>query len=291
MADWDVVVIGGGAAGLSAAAEVAGTGLSCLLLDRMGGGGELMNLGTLHDVAAATTGPDLAADLLNAAMGAGAELGIAEVTGLASENTGWRIATDDATHHARAVIVATGLAAGTLGLDNEADFAGQGLSHCASCDGPLYRDQPVLVAGADRWAIAEARELVGIAAEVTLVGHGDPPTAGQGFAVLHGHVVGLEGASGLEAALVQPASGGPTRRMQVRAVFVQIGRRPGLDFLPDDLARDEDGRLIADETLQCSRPGVFAAGEARSGFPRTLVAAMADGRRAAASVRAILGGR
>ena len=291
MAQWDVVVIGGGAAGLCSAAEAACVGLSCLLLDRMGGGGELMNLGSLHDVVDATTGPDLAADLLNAAIAAGVELGIAEVTGLAIENAGWRIATDDETHHARTIIVATGLSPGTLGLANEADFEGHGLSHCAACDGPLYRGQPVLVAGADRWAIAEARELVGVASEVTLVSHGDPPSADDGFAVFHGRITGLEGVSGLEAVLVQPGSGGLPQRIAAHAVFVQTGRRPALGFLPDDVDRADDGRLIVGETQQSSLPALFAAGEARSVFPRTLAAAMADGRLAAASVRAMLNGR
>lgn len=291
MAHWDVVVIGGGAAGLCGAAEAARAGLSCLLLDRMGGGGELINLGAVHDLDGATTGPDLAAELLDAAIAAGAELGIAEVTGLAIEGTGWRIATDDETHHARAVIVATGLAPGTLGLDNEADLEGQGLSHCAACDGPLYRGQPVVVAGADRWAIAEARELVGVAAEVTLVTQGDPLSVGEGCAVFNGRITGLEGASGLEAVLVQPASGGPSQRIPARAVFVQTGRRPALGFMPVAVALDEDGRLIADEVRQCNLPGLFAAGEARAGFPRTLAAAMADGRRSAAAALAMLSDR
>src|SRR5487761_2258937 len=104
MPDWDIVVIGGGAAGLSAAAAAAGAGLSCLIIDRMGGGGELMNLGPLLDLDEQLTGPDLAGRLLEEATAAGAELGVAEVTGLAPEGTFWRVTTDDATHTARAVI-------------------------------------------------------------------------------------------------------------------------------------------------------------------------------------------
>ena len=156
MADWDVVVIGGGAAGLSAAAAAAGADLSCLVVDRMGGGGELMNLGSLHEMEGALTGPDLAARLLEEATVAGAELGLGAVTGLTSEGVGWRVSTDDEVHSARAVILAVGLAHGRLGVDSEEGFEGQGLSHCAACDGPLYRGQPVVVAGADRWAVAEA---------------------------------------------------------------------------------------------------------------------------------------
>jgi thioredoxin reductase (NADPH) len=285
MADWDVVVIGGGAAGLSAAAAAAEAGLRCLVLDRMGGGGELMNFThRLHGVEEGVTGPDLAATLLEQAMGAGAELGIAEVTGLAREGEGWAIATDDEGHTARAVILAVGLAPGTLGLPEEAAFEGQGLSHCAACDGPLYRGQPVVVAGHDRWAVEEARELLGTAASVTLATQGgDPAADAAGVAVVPGRVSALEGAAGLDAVVVQVASG-ESRRLPARAVFVLTGRRPALGFAPAALARDDAGRLVTDAALRCSIPGLHAAGDARSGAERTLAAATAEGRRAVAAL-------
>ncbi len=282
MAAWDVVVLGGGPAGLSAAAAAAGAGLSCLLVDRMGGGGELMNLGPLQDVADTPAGPDLAAVLLEAAVNAGAELGVAEVTGLAAEGSRWRVSTDDGAHHARAVILAAGLAPGTLGIDSETAFEGRGLSYCAACDGPLHGGQPVLVAGNDRWAVAEARELAAIASEVTLVTQGGAgPAQGECFAVLHGRITALEGASGLDAVRVQPEGGGADLRLPVRAVFVQTGRRPVLGFAPASLACDEEGRLVTDPALRCSLPGLFAAGDARAGAARTVAEAMADGRAAA----------
>lgn len=276
MADWDVAIIGGGAAGLSAAAAAAGSGLSCLVIDRMGGGGELMNLGTLHDMDESLTGPDLFARLMEQATEAGAELGIAEVTGLTQAQTGWRIATDDESHTARAVILATGLAPGTLGLHNEAAFEGQGLSHCAACDGPLYAGQPVVVAGAGRWAIAEARELAQIASEVTLVAQGAPGPAAETFTILPGRIAALEGASGLESVLVQTAGATP-QRLPAHAIFVQTGRRPALGFAPEAMARDADGRPITDWAHQTNLPGLFAVGP-----HETLTEAIANGRRAAA---------
>jgi thioredoxin reductase (NADPH) len=289
MADWDLVVIGGGAAGLSAAAAAAGIDLSCLVIDRAGGGGELMNLGPLHECGEALTGPDLAARLLEEAVTAGAELAIGEALGLVPDGAGWRVSTDDGPHRARAVILATGLAPGTLGLHGEDGFAGRGLSHCAACDGPLYRGQPVVVAGADRWAQQEARELAAIASEVTFVSQGDAPTPeAAAFAVIRGRIVALEGVSGLEAVLVQPDEGGAPRRLPAQAVFVQTARRPALGFAPETLTRDATGHLVTDATLQTNLPGLFAAGDVRAGTPRTLAAAMADGRGAAESVRAAL---
>jgi len=285
MPDWDIVVIGGGAAGLSAAAAAAGAGLSCLIIDRMGGGGELMNLGPLLDLDEQLTGPDLAGRLLEEATTAGAELGVAEVTGLAPEGTCWHVTTDDASHTARAVILAIGLAPGTLGLDGEDTYESRGLSHCAVCDGPLFRGEPVVVAGADRWAQLEAHELAATASQVTLVTQGAPAPAIDGVTVMQGRITALEGAAGLDSVLVQPDAGGAPQNLPTRVVFIQTGRRPALGFAPDGLARDPDGSLVTDTALQCSLPRLFAAGDARSGAPRTLAAAMAEGRRAAGAVR------
>jgi thioredoxin reductase (NADPH) len=286
MPNWDIVVIGGGASGLTAAATAAGTGLSTLVIDRMGGSGELMNLGPLRDLEEPQTGPDLAARLLEEAVTAGAELSVAEVTGLVPEQTGWRIATDDETHHARAVILAIGLAPGTLGLANEQDFEGRGLSHCAACDAPLFQGEPVVVAGADRWAQQEARELAAIASKVTLITQGGAAPTIDTVTIFPGRIVALEGKNGLDSVLVQLDRGGAQQRIPTQAVFVQTGRSPASGFASAALARDKDGRVVTDATLQTNLPGLFAAGDASAGSPRTLAAAMADGRRAAASAQA-----
>lgn len=285
----DVVVIGGGAAGLCAAAAAARFGLSCVLIDRMGGGGELMNLGALHDLDESLTGPDLAARLLEDAVAAGADLVIGEVTALAPEGGGWRVSTDDGQHDCRAVILALGLAPGRLGVEGEEEYEARGLSHCAACDGPLYRGQPVVVAGAGRWAVAEALELAAIASEVTVVSQGDAAPEADGFKVVAGKIVALQGQAGLDAVMVQLPDGSAPRRVPAQAVFVQTGRRPAAGFAPAGLACDADGRLIADDARQCSLPGLFAAGDARAGAERTLRFAMEDGRRAAAGVHAALG--
>jgi thioredoxin reductase (NADPH) len=284
MADWDVVVIGGGAAGLSAAAAAAGAGRRCLLIDRMGGGGELMNLAApLHDLEEEITGPDLAGRLLEEALGAGVELAIDEVTALAPDGGAWTVTTAEDSHRAPAMILAIGLAPGTLGLPEEHDYEGRGLSHCAACDGPLYRGDPVVVVGTDRWAVQEALDLVPTAGAVALVTQGTGPLEVPGVAVIPGRVTALQGATGLEAVQVVQAGAAP-KRLPARAIFIQVGRRPALDFAPADLARAPDGRIAVDGSLRCSMPGLLAVGEARGGFPSTLKAAMEDGRIAAAAL-------
>jgi thioredoxin reductase (NADPH) len=228
MANWDIAIVGGGATGLSAGAAAAKAGLSCLVIDRMGGGGELMNLGTLHDIDTDETGPDLFARLLYEATEAGAEMAIAEVTGLQQTPTGWRIETDDETHTAQSIVLATGLTPGTLGLSNETDFEGMGLSHCAACDGPLYVGQPVVVAGAGRWAAQEARELTATASHVTLITQGEPAPALENVTVVDARIVALEGTNGLNAIRLDVAP----FRIETPVVFLQTGRRPARDLLP-----------------------------------------------------------
>lgn len=272
----DVIVIGAGPAGLSAAKAVAETGLSCLCIDRMGCGGALMNHGQLHDCPEAdgAEGPDFGAALLDGALGAGAELVVAEVTAL-SQDESFGVTADDEVHRARAVVLAPGMASGRLGLAEEDGFEGQGLSRCAACDGPIYRDQPVAVAGTDRWAVQEAVDLAGLAQQVTLLCQGDPaPDMAPlpNVAVLPGHVVALEGDGGLEAVLVEHE--GQRRRVPSRAIFVQSGRRPALGFAEGLLTVDDAGRVSA------AAPGLFVAGDARSGAAEWISAALADGRRA-----------
>lgn len=287
MSKWDVIVIGGGPAGLSAAADIAQAGLSCLVIDRNGGGGEPMNLGALEDVEDHPDGPSVAGQWLADAVTAGAETAMAEVTALTPDRSQWRIATDDAVHEARAVILATGLAPGTFGIENEVSFEGLGLSHCATCDGPLYRGEPVAVAGSGRWAVADARELAAMGCLVTFIPESASIQA-DGATTLAGRVVALEGTDGLDAIHVQPPGNAEPVRIATRALFVQTNRRGALDFAPASLDRDEAGRVRTDDALNCGMPGLYAAGDARAGAEYSIAQAIQDGKRAAAAVRSAI---
>ncbi|MGE0699130.1 MAG: NAD(P)/FAD-dependent oxidoreductase [Hyphomicrobiaceae bacterium] len=278
----DVIVIGAGPAGLTAAAVVAAAGLSCVAVDRMGPGGQLMNLGDLvgvDDMAPGVMGPDLVGTLTEKAMEAGAELAIDEVARVAKAGSSWVVEGSDEAWSARVVVVASGLTPGTTGLAGEARFEGQGLSHCAHCDAPLYSGREVVVVGRDRWAVAEAVELAAYAGRVTLV-TGDGAALGSDEAAslgafgnvetLAGTVTGLVGDGPLEA--VDVTVGGRAMSVPASGLFLQCGRVPALAFVGSDAA-----------------PGLILAGDVRDGAARTIAAAIADGERAGREAVGLVG--
>jgi thioredoxin reductase len=277
--DWDVAVVGAGIAGLTAARVAAERGLRVTALDQLAPGGQLINIGEVvgyPGLPGKTTGPDLAGTLLDAAMGAGVEIGYGEVSGLttgppatistAAPTTS--LDTTDGPVTARAVVIATGLTPGRLDVPGAEQWVGRGLSECASCDGPLFAGRRVAVLGDDEWAAAEAAELAGFASEVTVLVPGEPRwsaaaaerLASAAVAVRAGvAVTGLSGGEVLEAVSLTDGT-----ELAVAGAFSYLGKTPRVALL--------DGMM---ET-----PGVFLAGDARRDTPRYLVSAAADGLRA-----------
>lgn len=297
---FDVIVIGAGVAGLTAAATVARGGLRCLCIDRMGPGGVLINLGALvdcPDMPAGTGGPDHVASLTDEAMGAGVELAIGEVQALRPGDM-WTVQTEAESFTGRAVIIATGLANGRLGVDGESDFEGQGLSHCAACDGPLYAGAEVMVAGADRWALQEAIELAELAGRTTLVTGAaalDPADLTvrhlmslPNVEILPARIVGLRGEDGLQSVVLDQR--GREAVVPVRGLFVYTHRLPETGFAGNLFERDEGLRIRVDENLRAGASLLYAAGDVRAGAVQSVAEAAADGRRAGQAVLGALAG-
>ena len=282
----DVIVIGAGPAGLSAATAAAAAGLRTLCIDKLAPGGALINLTHLHQAEGETDGTQIAAQLTDEASNAGVELGFGEVVKVEAGNP-WTIETAEGERHtARVVVVASGLAKGTLGLPDEADYEGRGLSHCATCDGPLYGGKPVVVAGLDGWAAEEALELQGFTPDVTIVA-ADTARAPDGVQALAGRIVALAGNDeGL--ASVELESGGVRRTIPASALFIYAGQSPAAEFVPDSLARDATGHIVADEEGRTSAATAFAVGDVRAGSRCHLPDAIADGKRAGAAIVAAL---
>jgi thioredoxin reductase (NADPH) len=282
---FDVIVVGAGPAGLTAATQAARAGLKALCLDKLAPGGALINLGQLHDVEKASDGPQIASQLTDDATAAGVEIGFGEVVRLSGSGP-WMVETAEGEHHTgRAVVIATGLGKGRLGLPEEEQYEGRGLSHCASCDGPLYVGLPVIVAGAGGWAPYEAEELKAFASEVTVIDT-EAAKLPDGVRHLDGRIVALEGSDGLQSVVVE--SGGARKTVPTSAVFVYVGQSPAAEFVPDSLARDATGHIVVDEGGRTSAATAFAAGDVRAGARHYLADAIADGQRAAQAVVAAL---
>src|SRR5438445_5178060 len=210
-------------------------------------------------------------------MPAGVVIGFGEVVKLSGADP-WTVETAEGeSHTGRAVVLATGLAKGRLGLPDEESFEGRGLSHCASCDGPLYAGKPVLVVGASGWAAYEADELKGFGSDVTVI---DTVTAElpEGIHRIDGRIVALEGSDGLQSVVIE--SGGARKSVPASAVFVYVGQSPAAEFAPEMLARDAIGHIVVDDHGRTSAPTAFAVGDVRTGARQRLSDAIADGHRA-----------
>ena len=283
---YDLIVVGAGPAGLTAATEAARAGLKCLCLDKLAPGGQLINLGTLHHFDEIFTGTQMASLMTDDAVVAGVEIGFGEVIKLSGDGP-WTVETAEGERHTgRTVVIASGLNKGRLGVPNEDQFEGRGLSHCAVCDGPLYTGLPVIVAGAAGWAAPEAVELTTLASEVTVVDSPAIPLP-AGIKSIDGRIVGLAGNNGLESVIIE--AGGVRNNVPASAVFVYINQSPAAEFLPDSLARDATGHIVVDQEGRTSAPTVFAVGDVRASGRQYLADAIADGQRAAKAIGAALG--
>jgi thioredoxin reductase (NADPH) len=290
-ASFDVIVVGEGLAGLTAANEAARCGARTASFEAVLFGGLVTNVTVLDPApdAQAPSGADLAAGLV----GENADLGVhslpEQVGALARDGDGWRVVTDAGEYRARRVVVASGARLRVLGVPGEAELTGRGVSSCADCDGPLHRGRDVVVVGGGDSALQEALVLAEFCARVHVVNRGEAFTgradlverlaAHSNVTVLHGTTVArIEGGDGVERVVL--AGAGAERIVPCAGVFAYVGLEPNAGWLPEEVRRDADGRVVADAALLTSAPGVYAAGAVRAGCGGTLADAIRDGRTA-----------
>lgn len=303
--DCELAIVGGGPAGLAAALLAARHGRSTIVLDPLGAGGALLNQERIEGfpgLPEAVPGYELGPRLQEQAMEAGAALELGEVTRIESRNGDWALLTDSRELVAGAVVVATGTRPRELGVPGEDRLEGRGLSHCASCDGPLYRGKVVAVCGDGDHALVEALELVRHDVRVVLMSPehalGGQDTYRRRIAetgqieVRNGTVIEeILGDEQVDGVRVCDLASGESATVPVEGVFAYAGRAPNTRLLEGLVVLDDDGFVPADGWMQTELPGLFAAGDMRAGAVGQAIAAAGDGATAAVAAHRYLADR
>ena len=295
MREFDVVVIGAGVAGLTAAMTAARLGPSVGVIERLSPGGQIMNARRIDNwpgSPAGLAGIELATQLFEQATAAGAEVILDSVTGLDSDGDRHVVHGGEDGYRARAVIIAAGSRRRLLGIPGAARLMAKGVSHCASCDGPLYRGKHVAVVGGGDSALDEALSLAEFVGAVTIFHRGRRLDGQHALIGRVSRTANIEvrldcvieeiiGDSAVDSVRVSDSRTGASAVQPVAAVFIYVGLAPDTEFLGDVIALDADGRIVTDPMMATSRAGVFAAGDIRSGSVALLAAVAGDGATAA----------
>lgn len=285
---YDIIIIGGGPAGLSAGLYASRAGRSVLILERMAPGGQLSTIETIENYPPIPkiTGPELAMQFLEAATRAGAELRYEDAVKIhygevkaVETNLGNRYET-------KAIILATGAEPKTLGLPMEDTLKGRGVSYCATCDGALFRGKEVAIVGSSKHAIEEALFLSKHASRVHFF---SPFGKVQGVEEIENITVyenatpvSLHEENGLLSAVTVKLLNGEEETISVRGLFVAIGNMPA-NRLFSEFPLSRGGYIPTDGEMLTSVEGIFAAGDIRDKKLRQIVTAASDGATAAVS--------
>ncbi|MBM3924931.1 MAG: FAD-binding protein [SAR202 cluster bacterium] len=294
---YDLLIVGAGVAGLTAGLYAARYGLRTAVLERMMPGAQIINVERIENFPGfpqGISGAELAPLIQEQAMNAGAEILTDEVVDLRLEGEDRVLATEEGEYRAAAVIVAAGSSLRRLGLAREEEMQGRGLSHCATCDGPLFQDQVVGVVGGGDSAADEALTLANYASKVVLFHRrGEMRTQ----RVLQERVAGspkievrwntvveeLLGDEMLSGVRVKDGQTGEAGQVELSGLFVYVGLEPNTRFVSKALKLDKAGHIGVGLDMGTEMPGVFAAGDIRQRSSGQLASAAGDGATAAIS--------
>lgn len=302
---YDVIIIGGGPGGYTAALYAARAGLDTLVLEKLSAGGQ-MALTTQVDnypgFDETVGGFTLGEKMQKAAERFGAKTVIAEVDGVHLQGSEKTIHTNEGIFAAKTVILAMGANPKKLGLPDEKRWTGKGLHYCAACDGMFYKGKTVVVVGGGNSAAADALLLSRICKKVIVVHRREQLRATKVYhqPLMQAKNVEFQWNQTVKAVVSQDESGkmtgvrledvqtGEEKEVACDAVFVSVGRAPATQMLETQVVLDENGYIIADESTRTNLPGVFAVGDIRTKALRQIVTAAADGANAAYAVEEYL---
>ena len=293
----DIVIIGGGPAGLTAAVYACRAGKSVLVLEKAGFGGQITYSHKIENFPSAQSisGTELADKMVEQAISQGAQVELEEAQKIEQNSNGtFTVVTDFGKYDCKAVIIATGAKHRTLGVEGEEGLIGAGISFCAVCDGAFYAGQEVAVIGGGNSALVEAALLAETCKKVTIIQNlpyltgekrvADALTARDNVEVIYSTVVEkFIGDSELEAVVLRNTDTNEISEIKPQGVFVAIGLAPDNKAFEDMTALDKTGYVIATEACTTDTPGIFVAGDCRTKQIRQITTATADGAVAALS--------
>ena len=285
----EIIVVGGGPAGLTAAIYIQRAGKHALVFEGNVPGGQIVTTPSVKNYPAIKeiSGADYATELYEQALALGAEVKFAKVVGISLEGDIKTIHTAVGDFQAKAVILATGSLNRKLGVDGENKFLGKGVSYCATCDGALYKNKNVAVVGGGNTALEDAKYLSDFVKKLYLIHRrnefrGDQATVKELASkknvefVLEANVSKLFGTNSLEKIEVSKLDG-TKRELDVDGLFVAVGQVPGNGAFENLVTLDSMGYVVAGEDCKTKIDGIFVAGDARTKTIRQLTTAAADG--------------
>ena len=292
---YDMIVIGGGPGGYTAALYAARAGLDTLVLEKLSAGGQMaltQQIDNYPGFAEGVDGYTLGEEMQKGAERFGAKTELAEVLSVELEGAVKRVETDMGSFLGRTVVFSTGADHRALGLAGEQELVGRGVNYCAACDGMFYRGKTVAVVGGGNTAAADALLLSRIAKKVILIHRRDTLRATK---IYHAPLMQAENVEfrwnsevsellhgqKLTGLRLRDLKSGEESEIEVDGLFISIGRNPATELVRGKLELDESGYIRADETTRTSLPGVFAVGDVRTKAVRQVVTAVADGAAAA----------
>ena len=294
MSKYDIVIVGAGPAGLTAAIYARRASKSVLVLEAKAWGGQIINTPDIENypVVAHISGADFANQLYEQATALGAEVKLEKVTGLEDQGKVKKVRTAQNEYEAGAVILATGSENRKLGVAREQELTGKGVSYCATCDGNFFRRRDVAVVGGGNTALEDALYLAELVNKVYLIHRRDSFRGEEATVarlkekenvefVFNSTVTALLGEKRLSGVEVTDKFSGEKRVLEVKGLFVAVGRIPENESFGSLIELDESGYAVAGENCRTRVPGLFVAGDNRSKELRQLVTAAADGAVAA----------
>lgn len=303
MAEFDLIVIGSGPAGLTAARRIAEAGRRVLVIERESIGGRLMKLEWVENYptgGARILASELGAKLATEAENAGAKLELAEVEEIETYSSSRAVSlTDGRAYTADAVIVAGGLSEKKLGVAADDRLAGKGIIHCAVCDGGLYTDKVVAVAGGGDAGLIEALYLSKFASKVHIFEQAPELSADDDLQAranaepkleihCNARVADILGGDGVSGVAIENAVSGERSDVDAYGVLLQVGFDPASQCLDFVAELDEQGYAVSSDDLETDVAGIYLAGDIRRDSPRSVAAAEMDGERAAEIALAFL---